>query len=78
MAERDHADQARLARHHLLRDRLRPKAFGFRVDDLDRVTAVAGIPCDQSAPQRRLDRGQFLAKFLIYTVPPIWIDEQQI
>ena len=78
MAERDHADQARLARHYFFRDRLRPKTFGFRIDDLDCVTAIAGISGDQSAPQWWLDRGQFLAKFLIYTVAPIWIDEQQI
>ena len=78
MTESDHADQPRPARRHFFRDRLRPKTFGFRVDDLHRVAAVARIAGDQPAPKRRLDCGQFLAKFLIYTIPPIGINEQQV
>ena len=35
------------ARRHLIGDRLRPKTFGFRIDDLDRVAAIARITGDQ-------------------------------
>ena len=52
--------------------------FGFGVDDLDAIAAVAHVSGDQPAPQRRLDGGEIVAQRLIYLLAPVRIDEQQV
>ena len=66
MPEDDHADEPRLATRNFLRDALDAPAFGLRIDDLDRVAAIADISArssgttaaarPRSAPRRDSDR----------------------
>ena len=78
MAESDQANETRLAGRHLLGDRLRINAFGFSVNDLDCVATITCVAGNKPRPQRRLDRGQFSAQFLINALAPIGINEQQV
>jgi hypothetical protein len=78
MAEHDHRYQARPPFQRAQGHGSWSPPVRFSIDDFDRVAAIARVAADQTTPQRRLDRRQLLAEFLVERIPPMRVDQQKI